>query len=112
VWGTSDKAPDGIIWSSLQDHANMLIRDYHTFRSGHTPPAPVDRAHEITKDCYIVLYRDLEELNTSILSLADATRNFHAYLRYMDEIAGENALKDFMSNPLVAAELALQAEKT
>ncbi len=29
VWGRSEKTPDGIIWSSLQDHANMLINAYH-----------------------------------------------------------------------------------
>jgi hypothetical protein len=29
VWGRSDKTPDGIVWSSLQDHANMIITAYH-----------------------------------------------------------------------------------
>ena len=81
----------------------MLIRDYHNFRPGHVPA--IDRAHEITKDCYIVRYRDLEELNSSILLLAEAVGHFHAHLRYATEVAGENALKSFISNPLVAAEL-------
>jgi hypothetical protein len=105
IWGTAEKTPDGLIWSSLQDYANMIIRDYHNFRTGYIPPKPIDRSHEITKDCYVVRYQDLEELNSSIVLLAEATGNFHAHLRYMSEVAGVNALKAFLANPLVAAEL-------
>ena len=54
IWGTAEKAPDGIIWCSLQDHANFLIRDYHNVRSDYVPPQPFDRAYEMMKDCYVV----------------------------------------------------------
>lgn len=103
VWGKAEKTPDNLIWCSLQDHANMLIRDYHHFRPGMT--SALDRAYEITKDCSVVRYRDLEDLNASILLLAEATGNLHAHMRYRSEPAGQNALKSFMSNALVAAEL-------
>jgi hypothetical protein len=111
VWGRAEKTPDGIVWCSLQDHANMLIRDYHNVRPGYTPPQPFDRAHEIMKDCYVVFYRDLEELNSSIISLAEAVGHFHGHLRYAAELPGENALKSFYANSLVAAQLSdMEAE--
>lgn len=103
VWGIAEKTPDGIIWSSLQDHANMLIRDYHNFRPGNSPK--LDRAHEITKDCFVIRYSDLEELNEFILSFVQAIGHFHSHLRYPDQPAGEAALKEFHANSLVQAEL-------
>lgn len=103
VWGTAEKTPDGIIWSSLQDHANMLIRDYHHFRPG--KETNIDRGHEITKDYFVVKYSDLEELNQSILLLAEAIGHFHGHIRYVGKIQGDNALQLFLLNPLVAEEL-------
>ena len=104
VWGTAEKTPDGLIWSSLQDHANMLIRDYHHFRPGNTPD--IDRSYEITKDYFIVKYSDLEELNQLIVLLAEAVGHFHGYIRYKGAIQGDNALKSFYDNELVKKELA------
>ena len=71
VWGTAEKTPDGIVWSSLQEHANMLIRDYHNFSPGNQSPE-YDRAQEITKDLFVVQHRDLEKLNQEIILLAQA----------------------------------------
>lgn len=50
MWGRADKTPDDLIWCSLQDHANMLIRDYHAIRPGQPPKAGYDRTSNITKD--------------------------------------------------------------
>ena len=79
VWGRSEATPDGIIWSSLQDHANMTINAYH--READRPSYEEVTTH-ITKDFFVVRYRDLEELNAAIRSLARAVGNFHGYLRY------------------------------
>ena len=103
VWGKAEKTPDGIIWSSLQNHANMLINDYHTFRPGKAPD--VDRAYEISKDYFVVKYSDLEELNEWIILLAEAIGHFHGYLRYKGRIQGDNALLSFKDNLLIKDEL-------
>ena len=105
VWGRAEKTPDQLVWCSMQNHANMLIRDYHSFRTGYIPPKAIDRGHEIVKDCYVARYKDLEELNSSIVTLAEAAGHLHSHLRYMTEIAGVNALRSFHANSLIAKEL-------
>lgn len=103
VWGQAEKTPDGIIWSSLQDHANMLINAYNR-ESAH--PSYEEVTTHMTKDYFVVRYRDLEELNTTIKTLARAIGNFHGYLRYRNQPAGKNAYQNMMSEPLVQAAIA------
>lgn len=100
VWGRSEKTPDGIIWSSLQDHANMVITAYHR-ESGH--PSYEEVTTHMTKDYFVVRYRVLEELNDAIRALARAAGNFHGYLRYRDQPAGQSAYKNVIGEPLVRA---------
>lgn len=99
VWGKAEKTPDGIIWESMQDHANMLIIDYHSVRN----VPNYNRAENITKNLFVWRYRDLERLNSEIIQFADAIRNFHAHLRYRGEPAGANALRQLCSEPLIQA---------
>ena len=98
VWGRSEKTPDGIIWSSLQDHANMLINAYH--READRPSYEEVTTH-ITSDYFVVRYLDLEELNTAIRALARAVGNFHGYLRYRDQPAGQSAYRSVIDEQLV-----------
>ena len=105
VWGKGQATPDGIVWSSMQDHANMLIRDYHNFTPGNESPE-YDRAHAITKDLFAVKYSDLEALNEDVIVFAQSIGHFHGHLRYQNHVAGDNALKSFRENRLVAEELA------
>lgn len=107
VWGRSEKTPDGIIWSSLQDHANMLINAYH--READQPSYEEVTTH-MTKDYFVVRYRDLEHLNTAVRALARAVANFHAYLRYRDQPAGQSAYKSLIDEPLVRTARAKQLQ--
>lgn len=104
IWGKAECTPDGIVWCSLQDHANMLIRDYYALRPD-CVSRPYDRGYETMKDCFVVEYSDLEHLNSEIRLLADALGHFHAHLRYKTSVPGENALKSFQANVLVQQEL-------
>lgn len=97
IWGTSESTPDGIVWSSLQDHANMLITDYHA--AARVPG--YDRAKSIEKSLAVYRYTDLETLNRDIRDLATAVRHLHAFLRYMGQSAGDNALAVLQANRLV-----------
>lgn len=97
IWGMAEKAPDGIIWESLQDHANMLITDYHSVNK----VPGYDRNKNITKNLFVWRYEDLERLNAEIRQLADAIRNFHVHLRYPKEPAGAKALRQLCSAPLL-----------
>lgn len=99
VWGRADATPDGIIWSSLQDHAKMLLNDYHLERTGKL--SAENRPTQITKDYFVVRYEDLEELNRSILKLEGLIGNFHAHLRYQGEPAGDNAYEDLINDPIM-----------
>lgn len=99
VWGRSDATCDGIIWSSLQDHANLLINDYHLEKIGKL--VSKDRSTQITKDYFTVKYKDLEKLNNDIIKLARIIGNFHAHLRYKDKTAGKNAYKNLLNEPMI-----------
>ncbi len=57
----------------------------------------------MTKDYFVVRYRDLEELNAAIRMLARAVGNFHGYLRYRDQPAGKSAYRSVIDEPLVRA---------
>jgi hypothetical protein len=100
VWGRSEQTPDGIIWSSLQDHANMLINAYH--REAERPSYEEVTTH-MTKDYFVVRSRDLDELNAAIRALARAVGNFHGHLRYRDQAAGRSAYRSVLDEPLVKA---------
>lgn len=99
VWGISEATPDGVIWSSLQDHANMLITDYHMEQTGTLTSS--SRTENMLKDYYVARYKDMENLNSNIIALARLIGNFHAHLRYKDHVAGENALKSIIGNHLI-----------
>lgn len=101
VWGQSNATPDGIIWSSLQAHANMLINDYHLEKTGSLDAEK--RACQITKDYFVVRFADLEELNRSIMALDRAICNFHAYLRYQSKSAGKHAYAALIDDPILKA---------
>ena len=103
VWGIAPKTPDGIIWSSLQDHANMLINDYHLMSTGKV--SSIDRTYNISRDYFVYRYSDLEKLNFSIMLLGEAIQNFHVFLRYRDQPAGKNAWKNFCSNSLISKKM-------
>lgn len=111
LWGRAEKTPDDLIWCSLQDHANMLIRDYQALRPGAPSKAGYDRTGSITRDCFVVRYKDLEELNREVRLLAEAACSFHVHLRYGSEPSGDNARKQFFSNAVIAAELAQRKKK-
>lgn len=96
VWGHSDATPDGIIWSSLQNHANMLINDYHLEKNGKLEAE--NRATQITKDYFVVRYADLEKLNSEIISLCRAIANFHVHHRYQSKPAGINAYNELIND--------------
>jgi hypothetical protein len=102
VWGISEATPDGIIWSSLQDHANMLITDYHMEKTGTL--TATSRNDNMLKDYYVIRLKDMAKLNSNIILLARLIGSFHSHLRYKGEIAGDNALKSVLSNPLLNAE--------
>jgi hypothetical protein len=99
IWGQAEATPDGIIWSSLQAHANMLLNDYHLEKMGKL--VAEERPAQMTKDYFVVKYKDLEELNSSIITLARAIMNFHVYLRFRDQPAGEHAYRRLVSEPLI-----------
>lgn len=99
VWGISGATPDGIIWSSIQDHANMLITDYHMGATGSLTAE--SRTNNMLKDYYVVRFKDMEELNSNITLLARLIGSFHAHLRYKGEIAGDNALEAVINHPLI-----------
>ena len=111
VWGRAEKTPDNLIWCSLQNHANMLIRDYHAIRPGVPAKSGYDRSASITEDCYAVCYADLEALNSDIRSLAEAAQQFHVHLRYKESPVGRNALQAFSSNRIVVDELAKDGQR-
>jgi hypothetical protein len=98
VWGRSEETPDGIIWSSLQDHSNMLINSYHRESS---LPSCEEVTTNITKDYFVVRYRDLETLNSEIKALSHAIGHFHSYLRYRNQVAGQNAYNSLNNEPLI-----------
>jgi hypothetical protein len=50
VWGRAEQTPDDLVWCSLQDHSNALIRDYHAIRQGELPKPGYDRTFSMTKD--------------------------------------------------------------
>jgi hypothetical protein len=104
VWGRSEATPDGIIWSSLNDHANFIINDYHLEKLGKLTHE--DRIFRMTKDYYVVRYHDLEKLNGEIITLAHAIRNFHAHLRYQNEPAGASAYRELCNVPIIQRALA------
>jgi hypothetical protein len=101
IWGTSTSTPDGIVWSSQQDHANMLIRDYHMEKTGQLTYET--RTHNMTKDLFVVRYADLEALNADIRALDQSVGNFHAYLRYKTDTAGRNVYQALLNDPVINA---------
>jgi hypothetical protein len=101
VWGKSEATPDGILWSSQQDHANMLITAYHLEQTGQLTYETT--THNMTKDLFVIRYADLEELNKTIIALDHSIMNFHAYLRYRSQVAGQNAYRALLSDPVIAA---------
>jgi len=103
IWGQSPKIPDAVIWTSLQDHAKMLITDYH--KSETKQLRAETRAADMTQDYFVYSYADIEALNADIGSLVRIIRNFHAHLRYRDKPAGQNALKHLLADPLLDQEL-------
>lgn len=99
IWGRAEATPDGIIWSSLQDHANMLLNDYHLERTGKL--SAEERPTQITKEYFVVRYEDLEDLNQSIIKLARLIGSFQAHLRYRGQPAGVNAYNDLLNDPML-----------
>jgi hypothetical protein len=104
VWGRSDAIPDGVIWSSLPDHANMLICDYHLETTGKL--VAKDRPEQITKKYFVYKYQDLENLNSEIIALGQAVANFHVHLRYRNEPAGASAYHALCNEPMIKTALA------
>jgi len=100
VWGAAEGTPDGVIWSSLQDHANMLITSYHNETTGALDGYEEVTRH-MTKDYFVYRFSDLELLNSQITALATAVSNFHVHLRYRHEPAGASALKLLRDEPLI-----------
>ncbi len=105
IWGKSAALPDAAIWSSLQDHAVMLIEDYHNLRPDHSTPG-YDRSERMTRDYFVWKYEELESIADEIGALADAIGNFHSHLRYRGIPAGESALNQLCASPLIQKELA------
>jgi hypothetical protein len=105
VWGRAERTPDDLIWCSLQDHSNALIRDNHAIRPGEKPKPGYDRTANMTKDVFFARYADLEELNGSIRTLAQVAGTFHVYLRYSGHPAGDHAHEQFFANPMIMEEL-------
>jgi hypothetical protein len=103
VWGQGEATPDGIIWSSLQNHANMLLNDYHLGQTGKL--SAHERPSQISKDYFVVRLRDLETLNGEIMALANAIRNFHAALRYETDHSGESYAR-LLAEPIIQKALA------
>ena len=106
VWGRGDATPDGVIWTSLQDHANMLLNDYHLGATGKLSAA--DRPSQIAKDYFVVRYRDLETLNGEIVALYRAVGNFHAALRYETGHSGP-AYNRLLAEPIIQKAIARTA---
>jgi len=104
VWGSADKTPDGLIWSSLQNHANMLINDYHLEKSGKL--VAKDRPAQITKDYFIIKYKDLEKLNSDIIKLGRVVSKFHVCLRYQKNSVGKSAYNKLLEEPMLKKALA------
>lgn len=101
IWGIAHGPPDGIIWSSQQNHANMLIMDYHMEKAGTLTHET--RLANMKKELFTVRYADLEELNRDILGLDRVVGRFHAYLRYSGEPAGRHALKELRDDAVISA---------
>jgi hypothetical protein len=101
IWGRSEATPDGIVWSSQQDHANMLITDYHMEKTGQLTYE--SRAANMTKDVFVVRYSDLEALNGDIIGLDRSVGNFHAHLRYKTTAAGQHAFDELLKDPVINA---------
>ena len=99
VWGKSDVTPDGIVWSSQQDHANMLITAYHLEQTSQLTHE--SSTYNMTKDLFVARYADLEQLNEAIKALDRTIGNFHAYLRYRTELAGQNAYRSLVEDPVI-----------
>lgn len=101
IWGAAQGPPDGLIWSSQQDHANMLLTDYHMEKAGTLTNDA--RLANIKKGLFTVRYADLEELNHGIVSLSRIVGRFHAHLRYKDSPAGQHAYRELCGDPVIAA---------
>lgn len=108
VWGRCDATPDGIVWSSAQAHANMLVADYHMSEVGKLTAE--SRVQNMTKDLFVVRYSDLENLNSSIRDLERAIMFFHGYIRYEGKIQGDNALRGLLKSPVIRAGKAKKEE--
>jgi len=106
VWGRGDATPDGIIWTSLQNHANMLLNDYHLGATGQL--SAEERPSQIAKDYFVVRYGDLETLNGEIVALYRAVGNFHAALRYETGHAGRSYDR-LLAEPIIQKALARTA---
>ena len=106
IWGVSEATPDGIIWSSQQSHANMLITDYHMSTTGQLTHD--SRVASMTKDLFVVRFRDLEDLNRDIMALDKSVGNFHGYLRYRTEPAGKHAYQELVNDPVIQAKRLLK----
>jgi hypothetical protein len=101
IWGLSEATPDGIIWSSQQSHANMLITDYRMSITGQLTHD--SRVANITKDLFVVRLNDLAALNRDIMALDRSIGSFHAYLRYKGDSAGRHAYEELVSDPVIQA---------
>lgn len=99
IWGLSEATPDGIVWSSQQSHANMLITDYHMSTAGQL--SNDSRVANMTKDLFVVRFDDLASLNQDIMALDRSVGSFHAYLRYRDDAAGRHAYQELVSDPII-----------
>lgn len=99
IWGLSEATPDGIIWSSQQSHANMLITDYHLETTGRLTSH--SRVANMAKDLFVVRLDDLAALNRNIIALDRSIGNLHGYLRYRGEPAGKNAYQELVNDPII-----------
>lgn len=106
IWGISEATPDGIIWSSQQRHANMLITDYHMGSTGQLTHE--FRLTNMTKDLFVVRLRDLEDLNRDIMALDQSIGNFHGYIRYKTKPAGKHAYAQLVNDPVIKAKRLLK----
>jgi hypothetical protein len=106
IWGLSEATPDGIIWSSQQSHANMLITDYHMSTTGQLTND--SREANMTKDLFVVRLDDLDALNRDIMALDRSVGSFHTYLRYRSDPAGRHAYQELASDPAIQAKRPLK----
>ncbi len=82
----------------------MLINDYHLEKTGKL--VAEERPVQITKNYFVVRYKDLETLNNEVMALCRAIRNFHAHLRYQNEPAGTSAYNELLNEPIIQRVLA------